>query len=209
MNRIYKNQKGFSGVEVILIVVIVALIGVVGWLIYKDNNKTKTTNIATTSSNSSTNKSATPTTTKTSTSTPTTPSQPTTSSATTVFKIPQLGIQITVPSSLSTLTYYYLAQYSTADFSTSTLAARASSCTANSSTDNANYDALGSLTKGQGIGKSQPDVTIEKQYSTYYIAYNEPQDTCLPSSSSNSLENLLTGEQRAFQSSLSTIQPIQ
>jgi hypothetical protein len=93
--------------------------------------------------------------------------------------------------------------------STSLLASEASSCTANSSTDSANFDALGVLTKGQGTGQKEPDVTIVKQYSTYYISYTEPQDTCLPNGASSSLVNLLSSEQQAFQGSLSTVQLIQ
>lgn len=38
-----KNQKGFSAVELVLVIVIVALIGVVGWLVYKNHHKTTAT----------------------------------------------------------------------------------------------------------------------------------------------------------------------
>lgn len=48
MNKIKKNESGFSVTEVILVVVIVALIGVVGWLVYKDHHKTTTVNITNT-----------------------------------------------------------------------------------------------------------------------------------------------------------------
>lgn len=40
MGKLRNNQKGFGTVEIILIVVIVALIGVVGWFVYKNHNKT-------------------------------------------------------------------------------------------------------------------------------------------------------------------------
>lgn len=36
------NQKGFSAVETVLVLVIVALIGVVGFMVYKDHHKTAT-----------------------------------------------------------------------------------------------------------------------------------------------------------------------
>lgn len=39
MKQITKNQSGFGAVEVVLIVVIVALIGSVGWLVYKNHHK--------------------------------------------------------------------------------------------------------------------------------------------------------------------------
>lgn len=40
--KISKDEKGFSAVEVVLVLVIVVLIGVVGWLVYKDHHKTTT-----------------------------------------------------------------------------------------------------------------------------------------------------------------------
>lgn len=75
MQRINKDESGFSVVEVILVVVIVALIGVVGWLVYKDHHKTTT---ASTANNTSSNQPATTTktTSTTSTSTKTTSTNP-------------------------------------------------------------------------------------------------------------------------------------
>lgn len=48
MDRIRKNEAGFSPVEVVIVLVIVALIGVVGWLVYRNHNKTSTTTVSTT-----------------------------------------------------------------------------------------------------------------------------------------------------------------
>jgi len=48
------NQKGFSALELILIVAVVVLIGVVGWLIYNDQSKTKATNQQNTTNQNST-----------------------------------------------------------------------------------------------------------------------------------------------------------
>ncbi|MHB1865236.1 MAG: hypothetical protein ACYCPS_03700 [Candidatus Saccharimonadales bacterium] len=59
MGNLKNNEQGFSAVEIVLVVVIVALIGVVGWLVYKNHHKTITPNVATISNN----KPATPTTT--------------------------------------------------------------------------------------------------------------------------------------------------
>jgi len=39
MNRIKNNESGFSAVEIVMVVVIVSLIGAVGFLVYKDNHK--------------------------------------------------------------------------------------------------------------------------------------------------------------------------
>jgi prepilin-type N-terminal cleavage/methylation domain-containing protein len=57
MGKLQRNQSGFSAVELILVIVIVALISVVGWLVYKDHHKTMpaaTTNTSTNKSVSST-----------------------------------------------------------------------------------------------------------------------------------------------------------
>ena len=71
MNKISKNEKGFSPLEVILVLVIVAVIGAVGWLVYKDHHKIATVNIATTSSSKPTTLNTTKSSTSTSTTTPT------------------------------------------------------------------------------------------------------------------------------------------
>lgn len=42
MGKLQKDESGFSVVEIILILVIVALIGTVGWLIYKNQHKNST-----------------------------------------------------------------------------------------------------------------------------------------------------------------------
>lgn len=51
------NQKGFSAAESILVLVIVILLGVVGYLVYKNNHKTTTATVATKSSTTSSTKS--------------------------------------------------------------------------------------------------------------------------------------------------------
>ena len=52
MCKLRNNEKGFGAVEGLLIVVIVVLIGVVGWFVYKNHNKT--TNNTTTSNTATT-----------------------------------------------------------------------------------------------------------------------------------------------------------
>lgn len=47
MGKLINNQVGFGTVEVILIIVIVALLGVIGWFVY-DRSQNKTTSISTT-----------------------------------------------------------------------------------------------------------------------------------------------------------------
>ena len=67
MKKLSKNQKGFTAVETVLVIAILVLIGVVGWLVYKNHHKTTTSttysSTAKTSTSSSTTKTTTPTTT--------------------------------------------------------------------------------------------------------------------------------------------------
>jgi len=39
MAQTHKNQDGFSAVETVLVIIVVVLIGVAGWLVYKNNHK--------------------------------------------------------------------------------------------------------------------------------------------------------------------------
>jgi Tfp pilus assembly protein PilE len=39
MNKLKNNHSGFSALEVILVVIIIGLLGTVGWLVYKNHNK--------------------------------------------------------------------------------------------------------------------------------------------------------------------------
>lgn len=54
MGKLRNDQKGFSAVESILVLVIVALIGVVGFMVYKNHNKTKPAPAASTAAKSTT-----------------------------------------------------------------------------------------------------------------------------------------------------------
>ncbi len=70
MGKLQKNELGFSVVEIVLVVVIVALIGTVGWLVYKNHHKTTTAAITTTLSTKPTTSTTTKTPTSTTSSTP-------------------------------------------------------------------------------------------------------------------------------------------
>ncbi len=72
MGKLENNQKGFSAIEIVLVVVILALIGVVGWLVYKNRHQsTNTVNSAKTSTNTPAVSSNAPAKTSTPTSMPT------------------------------------------------------------------------------------------------------------------------------------------
>ncbi len=54
MGKLRNNEKGFSAVEVILVLVVIIAIGVVGWLVYKDVHKANKATTASTASNTGT-----------------------------------------------------------------------------------------------------------------------------------------------------------
>lgn len=54
MHKLSKNQKGFTTVEALLIILILAVIGFGGYYVYHTNHKTKTTNLAATAPKTST-----------------------------------------------------------------------------------------------------------------------------------------------------------
>jgi Tfp pilus assembly protein PilE len=54
MNKQKKSESGFSVVELILVIVIVALIGVVGWMVYKNHHKNSSKTISSNSQSSKT-----------------------------------------------------------------------------------------------------------------------------------------------------------
>jgi hypothetical protein len=51
MNKIFKNEKGFSAVEVLLVILILFVIGGIGYMVYHNDRKTKITNSTTASVN--------------------------------------------------------------------------------------------------------------------------------------------------------------
>jgi prepilin-type N-terminal cleavage/methylation domain-containing protein len=44
MNKISKNQKGFSAVEIVVVILIIGIAGSIGWYVVKHNNKSTTSN---------------------------------------------------------------------------------------------------------------------------------------------------------------------
>ena len=65
MGKLSKNESGFSALEVILIIVIVALVGFTGWYVYSSQQKANKNLAATTSGNPTFKKVTKPTVTKT------------------------------------------------------------------------------------------------------------------------------------------------
>jgi Tfp pilus assembly protein PilV len=51
VGKLQNNQKGFTAVEGLLIVLIIVVIGAVGYMVYHNDHKTKTVSVSTTASN--------------------------------------------------------------------------------------------------------------------------------------------------------------
>jgi len=182
MNKLKQNESGFSAVEVVLVLIIVVLLGVVGWFVYKNQKKTSPSTTTTTST-------TTPTSTKTTTTPAPISTQPKDQN---VVKLQELGIQITVPDTLKDLTYSSKKstgnEYSDstlAYFSTQALTAKDSRCSSSGGNP-----PLGWIAKTPGQYPNSPNVdnssgTLVKQFQTYYIAYRSPGMGCFEDTQTN------------------------
>lgn len=186
------DESGFSAVELILVIAVAVLLGVVGWLVYKDNHKTTLTPVTNNASSATTsaNKSNTKTTTTSN-----------------ILKIPELGIEITLPNSLKDLTYAVINQTPvngeadiSVGLSTMSLTNLDPQCAASQSP-------IGVLSKADGQYPVSPNIdnnsgALVKQYSTYYIAFAGSQAAC---SSSTSTQNIQTSDKSELILNSSTV----
>lgn len=199
-----KRQSGFSILGIVVAVVAVAAIGTAGWFVYQ-HNKVKLTGA--TGGTQTTNQGG----------------QQQTPPATTAVKVPELGIQITVPDSIKDLTYQVSTvklspngnQATLAMFSTKALTALDANCGVSSG-------ALGSLERASGQYPTQAEDETNvldygqllKQFPTFYISVGYPQAACSTAATAGSASAAASNEaarntaKQAFVSSLSTIQPL-
>jgi len=205
------RQSGFSAVFGVLAVLIIVGLGVAGWAVYQ-HNRVKPTSAA-----SSSGQSAHQQTTTTTTTTP-----PPSASNQNVVKIPELGIQITVPDDIKDLTYQTQVvtlrngnQSTLAMFSTKALTAVDAKCGPAAMP-------LGSLGKASGqYPTQQQDASnvldygqLVKQFSTFYIAAGYPQAACSLSGSAGSdtaaanNNKLANTDKATFEAAFSTIQSL-
>jgi cytoskeletal protein RodZ len=189
-----ERQSGFSVTMLLLVVVAVGVVGVAGWFVYQ-HNRMKITDAAANPNQVSTQQAAT-----------TTPPE-----ATTVVKIPELGIQIAVPNNIKDLTYktntVTLSNGNKGTYallSTTSLTAADSKCGASSA-------ALGSLEAATGqYPGNDPYAALDygpllKQFPTFYVTYAAPQGGCATGKSALTAQNT---NKAAFQAALSTVQPL-
>lgn len=189
--RRQSRQAGFSIVEAVIAVVAIGVIGTAGFFVYQ-HNRLKLSNAAPSGNQQVTVPAA-------------------TSQATTVVKIPELGIQITVSNPIKDLKYQAntttLSNGNKATYaliSTTALTAVDAKCDANSA-------ALGSLETASGQYPSTDTYAalnygpLLKQFSTFYVTYSAPQGGCSSTSSAQSAQNR---DKATFQAALSTVQPL-
>lgn len=168
MNKISKNQKGFTLVETLLVILILVVIGGVSYIVYHNDHKTVTT-VSTTVS-------------KTSKSSPTTYTIP----------ITPLGISITVPTALEDLTYAVTNQTPYNNETSVEVGLSTTSLTNLDPTDcSASQMPLLSLSRVDGQYPSDATIyntpgALVKQFPSFYIAYsqNSGETNCSTSSSS-------------------------
>lgn len=191
-----KKGQGFGLVSDLVVIVVITVLVTGGTLIYR-HNRNKTANSTSSSVNASTTS-------------PTTSS--TSSTNQNIKKIPELGIQITVPDSIKDLTYTPGTVTSNgqsmpvADFSTQSLTVMEPAC----ASTNQPSTALGRLAKTNGqypADASTASGKLVKQFSTYYIiSYNAPQASCAVNN--GSAEKLRESQVADFQAALSSVQQI-
>jgi hypothetical protein len=186
MIYITKDEQGLGVIEMMLVFVITALIVVVGWYLYNDDHRKPLSSTISTA--------------KTST------------SSMSVFKIPQLGVEFTVPSTIKDVVYTVDPsrmlstgqKVQSVSLSTETLTRLDADCS-----DTGATPPLGTISKTAGKYPTNPDVALNnasgalvKQYSTFYIAWNSPQANC---SSSMSIGTKALAETNLFRPSLKTV----
>ncbi len=214
MAKLWANEKGegvgFLGI-VLLIVLVIILAGI-GFLAYKHFHKSNnvvngyvptSSNNVTTSSNTA-NQSQTS---KTSTSN-------TAASATSVVKFTQLGVQITVPTSIKDLIYKPGANTTTptattAILSTTALATLDPACGVDSTKTAATIQGIGELFEysGKFTATTNPDKTSvwAKQFPNFYVAYNAPASACSKTASTNTVATTDASVLKTALTSMTTI----
>lgn len=196
---------GFAGLELLLVFAVVLLIAGLGAFLYGKSHPSKAANSQTKSVNSVNNGTSTtpggiPAGAGAPVSTPTT--------TLTTVKVPEAGLQISVPTSMQDLTYHVVSQTSTTvtvAFSTKTIEAAVPACKA--SNGNGAFD---TLIRGNGSynGPSNPSSGgLIKQYSNYYLAYNLPNGPCAKNLSTTN-QALLSTQAQDFYSALTTVKSL-
>jgi hypothetical protein len=185
MQKLKDNQRGFGILETVAAVLIVALLGAGGWMVYKHHQDVKVRPSSVALKNQSDTK-----------------------KDTSRLKIPELKIYITVPASIKDLTYKTTegklnneAQATLAYFSTDSLAKADQKCEASSGPLGALESVTGQYPKDEHQTALNDYGELIKQFKTFYISYYPPQTDCTGSDSGMS-----SSYKADFQSAFSSIE---
>jgi hypothetical protein len=206
MARLWTNEKG-EGVGilgVITLIVLVIVLAVAGFFVYKHFHKSTSVvsdNVSTTQSTATQNSSSTNTsaTNQSQTATATTPTATTSTAVesptgTSVVKVTQLGVEITIPNTIDDLIYLpgttkTTPAATTAILSTTALAGLDPACGLDSSKTSATIQGIGELYEysGKYTTSSAPDPSAvwTKQFPSFYVAYNTPASDCSKTATTN------------------------
>ncbi len=175
MNQQKNKQSGFSLIEVLISLVIVALLITVGILVYKNQQKSKV-------NTSSTNTQATKSTTIVS---------PNTNQN--IIKFNQLGVEISVPDSIKSISYTM----------TGNIVYVTDNVADTNSNNYGGNCSIAALVRFNGqYNANSMNGTLAKQFSTFYITYAHPQAAC---GNTPTDINQFSADVNAFSSSLSTL----
>lgn len=110
-----------------------------------------------------------------------------------VLTVPELGIEVTVPSKLSDMTYAVLNETAVAGHSNTSIGLSTLGLITLDPKCNAAQAPLGTLSKTAGKYPAIPTINnssgqLLTQYSTYYLAYEAPQTACSSSTTTQSQE---------------------
>jgi len=168
--KIKNDQRGIAHVAIVfLVVVVIGVIGLVGWKVW-DNRATEPTSSPATAANSTPQ--------KTTTTTPITKNNPEN-----VVKIPEMGIQFTVPSDIQGVSYVIEKQQDAsgkqvvyARLTSKTLTDVSPGCSAADSS-------IGVVAKGLGVKPTETEAPtyygeLMKQFNGYFITYEKSHAAC-------------------------------
>jgi hypothetical protein len=177
-----RNQKGFGAVEGLLFLILLSILGFTGYYVYHSQKNTDSSYSNASKSNAST---------------------PVNSTQTNNLKFKELGVQITLPSSLSNLSYSLSSQAGTQYLSLSTPQFVNALEECNPGSDNVGA-AFVSLDKKSGVYPANPNVlnndgSLLKQFNGFYIEAQYPNGIgCSDTSKLGRLNDILSSSKKAL-----------
>jgi hypothetical protein len=189
MGKLHKSQSGFGGVEALLFLVIIGIIGFTGWYVWNSKANTDKNLTAVSSTTPIVKKSTTPT--------------ASTADATSYLTIKEWGVKIPVSNGLKGLTYSFKAY----DDGTQIVGFTFPSLKNTECNDDQSVGALVRFTASDIDPLSGDKLTSEnpgvKQIGTYYYTVGLPQATC---TNDTATQNIVTNARQPLTDAIKNIQ---